>query len=179
MSYVQELGELGAAGTPRVAKEFFRQALEMKKEMVKLYHKPQIINCPCWNPVYETSDPNCDQCKGTGKLSGFAEEPDAAFIAAVFLEPEVRQDQHQRLLTRVGPIETLDGVMFCEGRWWDTIKVGDVIVYKPRGRVTGTELRIISKVPRTANDGEIIFIRCDLEKQPSTEVYGSSVQETI
>ena len=73
----------------------------------------------------------------------------------------------------------MDGTIFCEGRWYDIIKVGDVILYKPRGRATGIELRVVSKLPRSANDGEVIFVMCNVEKQPSTEVYGSSVQQTL
>lgn len=179
VSHAQELGPIGGFAPPRVMKETFFQVLQIKGEMVRLYHKPQTVDCPCWNVVYETPDPDCSQCDGTGKLSGFTAEPDAAFMAAIFLDPEVRQDQHQRLLTRAGPLETLDGRMFCEGRWYDIIKLGDVIVYKPRGRVYGIELRIISKLPRTANNGEVIFIRCDLEKQPTHEVQGAIVKETV
>lgn len=179
MSFAQELGNIGGFATPLVMKEAFAQALQLKGEVVKLYHKPQSVDCPCWNTVYETADAQCTQCDGTGKLSGFSPEPDAVFRAAVFLFSELRQDQHQRLVTKAGPVETMDGRVYCEGKWYSTIKIGDVVVYKTRGITAGTELRIISKMPRTANDGEVIFIRCDVEKQPSREVSGASVRKTI
>lgn len=178
MSYAQDMLSLGVV-EPRVMREAFQVVLRVKGEALRLWHKPQIINCPCWDTVYGSPDPNCDVCKGTGKISGFTAEPDAAFLAAIFLMEEFRQDQHQQLRTKVGSIQTLDGVMFCENKWYDTIKVGDVILYKPKGRTTGIELRIISKLARSANNGEVIFMRCDLERQPSPEVQDSSVQETI
>lgn len=177
MSYAQDLSSLGVV-TPRVMREAFSTVLQVKGEVIKLYHKAQVVNCPCWDPIYKNPDSDCEVCKGTGKISGFTEVPDKVFLGAIFIEAEVRQDQHQKFRTRVGAIETLDGKLFCEGRWYDDIKVGDVIVYKPRGRTTGIEMRIISKSPRSANDGEIIFIECNLERQPSGEVQGASVQET-
>ena len=178
MSYAQDMLSMGAV-EPRVMREAFQVVLRAKGEALQLWHKPQSINCPCWDEIYNSADADCEVCNGTGKISGFSAEPDAAFIAAIFLDPEVRQDKHQELMTRTGRVQTMDGVMFCEGRWYDTIKVGDVILYKPRGRVTGVELRVISKLPRSANNGEVIFVMCNLEKQPTPEVYGSSVQETI
>lgn len=178
MSYAQDMLSLGVV-EPRVMREALQSVLRVKGEVLSLWHKPQIVDCPCWDVTYGSPDPDCDVCKGTGKISGFTAEPDAAFLAAIFLMSESRQDQHQQFRTRVGQIQTLDGVMFCEGRWYDTIKVGDVVLYRPKGRTTGLELRVISKLARSANNGEIIFMRCDLEKQPSTEVQGSSVQETV
>lgn len=164
---------------PRVMREAFQAVLRTKGEPLQLWHKPQTVNCPCWDDTYSSADKDCEVCRGTGMISGFTAEPDFAFIAAVFLNPEGRQDQHQELLTRVGRTQTFDGVMFCEGRWYEDIKVGDVILYKPRGTVTGIELRVVSKAPRSANSGEVIFIQLFIEKQPTTEVYGSSVQQTV
>ena len=178
MSYAQHLGGLGAV-VPRVMREMFADVLQVKGEVIKLYHKAQVVDCPCWDPIYKNADQDCEACKGTGKISGFAEVPDRVFLGCIFIDAEGRQDQHQKFRTRAGTIETFDGQLFCEGRWYDDIKIGDVIVYKPRGRTTGMEMRIISKSPRSANDGEIIFIECNLERQPSSEVQGASVQETV
>lgn len=178
MSYAQDMMSLGVV-EPRVMREALQSVLRVKGEVLKLWHKPQIVNCPCWDTIYGSPDADCDICNGTGSVSGFTAEPDAAFLAAIFLATEYRQDQHQQLRTKVGQVQTLDGTMFCEGRWYDIIKVGDVILYKPRGKTTGIELRIVSKLARSANNGEVVFMRCDLERQPTTEVQGSSVQETV
>jgi len=179
MSYAQDIGLPSPGGMPLVMREAFQHVLMAKGEAVMLYQKPQTINCPCWNSIYNEPDPDCDICKGTGNISGFVAQPSAVFKACVFFDSEMRQDQHQELVSRAGRIQTMDGRMYYEGRWYDSIKIGDVVVYKPIGRITGIELRVISKEPRTANNGEVIFVKSYLEKQPFTQVSGASVQETI
>lgn len=167
MSYGQYLGEPGGAFPPQVQKEFFQQMLQFRGQTVRLWHTATVVDCPCFNSEYQVADPDCTQCSGTGKVGGYTAEPDMAFIAAVFINPEVRQDQHQRFMTRMGPLETMDGRMYCEGRWYDDIHLKDIIMLKNPGKTEGTELVIISKSPRYGGSGEIIFIRCDLEKQPT------------
>lgn len=134
---------------------------------MSLYHKPVTLDCPCYNSIYQSVDPDCMECHGTGKIGGYEMEPAATFVAAVFIDPEFRQDQHQELRTRVGPIQTLDGRMYCEARWFTVIRIRDVINFKTLGEPDGSELQIISKNPRLGTSGEIIYVRCDLEKQPS------------
>lgn len=147
-------------------REFFEQALRIRGQVVSLYHRPTTIDCPCYNPIYQSADPNCSECKGTGTIGGYAMEPAATFVAAVFVDPEVRQDQHQKFVTKVGPLETMDGRMYCEARWFPTIKIHDMINFKTLGETDGTEMQVISKNPRLGGRGEIIYMRCDLEKQP-------------
>lgn len=179
MSYSQDIGLPGAGATPRVMREMFSQVLMLKGEPVMLYNKAKIVNCPCWNDIYHSADPSCNICKGTGNISGFNAQPSSVFKACIFFDSEMRQDQHQELVSRAGRIQTMDGRMYYEPRWYDIISIGDVIVYKPRGKTTGIELRVISKEPRTANNGEIIFVKSYIEKQPFKQVSGASVQETI
>lgn len=174
MGYVQYIGDPGGVVPPRVAKELFDKALQFKGQPVKLYHKPQVIDCPCVHPTYNSADPNCTTCDGTGSLTGYSSEPDESFIAAIFIQPEHRQDQHQELQTRIGPVQSLDGRMYCEGRWYSVLKVGDLIIFKQPHETLGTEMRIIHVAPRTANMGEVIFVRCDLEKQPTTDRIGAA-----
>lgn len=167
MSYGQYLGEPGGAFPPQVQREFFNQMLQFRGQTVRLWHVGEVVDCPCFNTTYNAPDPNCTQCSGTGRIGGYTAEPDMAFIAAVFINPEFRQDQHQRLVTRVGPLETMDGRMYFEGRWFDQIGLKDLVMLKQVGETEGTELVIISKSPRYGTSGEIIFVRCDLEKQPA------------
>ena len=167
MSWGQYIGEPGGAFPPLVQKEFFQQMLQLRGQTVRLWHVGTEVDCPCFNATYNAADPDCTQCSGTGKIGVYAAEPDMAFIAAVFIDPEVRQDQHQRLMTRVGPLETMDGRMYCEARWFDQIHLKDIIMLKQPGETLGTELMIIAKNPRYGSGGEIIFVRCDLEKQPA------------
>lgn len=165
-SYHQPLFGVSPGRSPTVSREAFKYALTIKGQVATLYHRPTAYDCPCVDEVYKQADPNCSVCGGTGSVSGFSSAPVASFIAAFFFDAEMRQDQHQELVTKVGSMQTMDGRMYCEGRWWNVIHVGDSVVVKTRGASIGVELRIISKMPRTANEGEIIFIRCDLEKQP-------------
>jgi len=152
---------------PAVMKEFFSQILAIRGQVVKLYHRPVTIDCPCFNTTYGVADPNCGECHGTGKIGGYDMVPAAVFVAAVFVDPEVRQDQHQELKTRVGALQTMDGRMYCEARWFTSIKIRDVINFKTLGENEGVEMQVISKNPRLGTAGEIIYVRCDLEKQPS------------
>jgi hypothetical protein len=125
------------------------------------------------HPTYKTADSDCPKCSGSGSLSGYSSEPDEAFMAAIYIDPEVRMDQHQELQTRMGPVQTFDGRMYCEGRWYPIIKVGDLIMFKQPYEVYGIEMRIIHVAPRTANMGEVIFVRCDLERQPAADRIGA------
>lgn len=152
---------------PAIMREFFVQALQIRGQVVKLYHKPVVLDCPCYNSIYQSVDPNCKECHGTGKIGGYEMEPAAVFVAAVFVDPEVRQDQHQELLTRVGPLQTMDGRMYCEAKWFMVIRIRDVINFKTLHESEGVEMQVISKNPRLGTSGEIIYVRCDLEKQPS------------
>lgn len=182
MSYHQHLGQLGAVVEPGISKEFFSQVLQFRGQPVDLYHAPEVRNCPCFNEAYMTADPDCSVCSGTGSITGYTVEPYASFVAAIFLDAEARQDQHQRIVTQAGPVETFDARMYCEAVWYDSIKLNDVIIFKdPSGAVTeGVEMRIITKLPRQGNRGEIIFVRCDLEKQPVRQLVGvSGVKERI
>ena len=148
-------------------REFFQKALTIRGQVVSLYHRPTDVDCPCYNEIYQVADPSCDICKGTGTVGGYIMEPAATFVAAVFLDPEVRQDQHQELITRVGPLQTLDGRMFCEAKWFTVIKIRDIINFKTLGESSGTEMQIVAKHPRLGSNGETIYVRCDLEKQPA------------
>ena len=91
----------------------------------------------------------------------------------MFIDPEMRQDQHQEFQTRIGPVQTFDGRMYCEGRWYPILKVGDLIIYKMPYETLGVELRIIHVAPRIASK-QLIFVRCDLEKQPMTDRIGAA-----
>ena len=152
---------------PAIMRDFFVQALQIRGQVVSLYHKPVEIDCPCFNETYNVADPNCGECYGTGKIGGYTMEPAATFVAAVFVDPEVRQDQHQELRTRVGPLQTMDGRMYCEARWFTVINIRDIINFKTLGEDAGVEMQVISKNPRLGTAGEIIYVRYDLEKQPS------------
>jgi hypothetical protein len=148
-------------------KEMFDQVLHYRGQPVKLWHRPVTVNCPCVHDVYKTADKYCQLCGGTGSTTGWTEEPDLTFVAIVFIAAEIRQDQHTKLRTRTGPIETFDGRMYIESRWWSKIHLFDHIVFMQRDQTEGIEMQIISKLPRYGTDNEIIFIRCDLERQPT------------
>jgi len=152
---------------PAVMRENFDQVLRYRGQVVKLWHRPVTVNCPCVHPEYKTADKYCTLCEGTGSTTGWTEEPDLTFVAIVFIATEIRQDQHSKLRTRTGPLETLDGRMYIEARWWLDIHMFDHIIFKQKDQTEGSEMQIISKLPRYGPGNEIIFIRCDLEKQPT------------
>ncbi len=166
MSYKQFEGEVGGNIAPNIPRNYFAQILRLKGVWLDLYTRTNQIDCTCFDFDYGTADPDCDNCKGTGSVVGFTSEPEHSFKAILTINPEFSQDQHQRLHAKAGPVDSVDGTVFVEGRYWEIIHLEDIIVWRPEFDPAGYELKIISKNPRLGNQNEIVFIRCDFERHP-------------
>lgn len=79
---------------------------------------------------------------------------------------EGNQDQHQRIYGKAGPIDTLDGRVYSEAKWFEIINLDDIMIWKPKGSSTGFELRIISKNPNIAMDNQRVYTQMDVTKNP-------------
>lgn len=166
MSYNQWLGQIGAVVPPNITEEIFVDALRANDHVFELYTRGTTVNCTCFNETYKTADRNCTICEGTGNISGWTKQPALSFLGFWQSWSEGNQDQHQRIHERAGPIDTLDGQIFTEGKWFDIIHLQDVIVWKPKGESTGYELKVIAKNPRFGNNNNMVFIRLDVTRNP-------------
>lgn len=166
MSYDQWLGEIGAVVTPDITKYMFLQVIRQINHAFDLYTRKNVADCDCIQNTYKTPDPDCDLCGGTGSTGGFDEQPAYSFLGSFQPRSENNQDQHQRLYSKAGPIDTLDGVIYTEDKWYDVIHLDDVIIWRQKGEPKGYELRVISKVPNLGFNNEMIYIRIDVTKNP-------------
>lgn len=166
MSFIQWLGNIGAAAPADITREMFQEVIRYIAHTFDLYIRKKVINCPNFSNTYKTCDRGCITCGGTGSVGGFDKQPNNTFLGAFQPWPEQRQDQHGRLFAKSGPIDTLDGQIFCDSKWFEIINLEDVLVWKPKGSSTGYELKIISKLPRFGLDNNILFTRLDVTRNP-------------
>lgn len=164
MSYNQMIGQLGAAAPPNITQEIFQDALRAVGHTFDLYTRGTMINCDCFNETYKDVDHKCPECGGTGTIGGFTLQPTNSFLGFIQIWSEGNQDQHQRIYDKAGPIDTLDGQIFTEAKWWEIIHNDDVLVWKPLTSETGYELKIISKSPRYGSFNHMVFMRMDVTK---------------
>jgi hypothetical protein len=164
------MGEIGGNIPPTIVKDYFNEAIQFFRHPLELYRKPNIINCTCYNPDYESGDPKCPLCGGTGSTQGWSQEPDYSFLGIVFMSPEGNQDQHQRLYSKPGPVDTFDGRIYIEGRWFDVVHNEDIIIWRLPNSTEGFEFLVISVSPRFGQFNEIIFVRLDVTRTPTRKV---------
>lgn len=173
MSFFQRIGQPSTRPSG-IGREEFDSAVQFFNHAFELYRKSSVIDCPCYDEEYEAADPACPLCEGTGSSLGWTKQPINSFMGIMFINPEYNQDQHQRLYTKSGPVDTMDSKMYVSGVWFDTIKKEDVIVWRLPNSAEGIEFMVISTVPRFGQNGEIIFIRCDMERPITRKVLSTS-----
>jgi hypothetical protein len=166
MSFIQWLGNIGAAAPADITREMFAEVIRYIGHTFDLYVRRDIIDCPNFSNTYKTCDRGCIECGGTGSVGGYNKQEDHTFLGAFQPWPEQRQDQHQRLFAKSGPVDTFDGQIFTESKWFDIIHLEDLLVWKPKGSSDGYELKIISKMPRFGLDNNIMFTRLDVTRNP-------------
>ncbi|MHA2274137.1 MAG: hypothetical protein ACXAC2_00115 [Candidatus Kariarchaeaceae archaeon] len=166
MSYNQWLGQVGAVSPPNITQEIFVDVLRYNGHVFNLYTRAITVDCTCFNATYGVADRGCQLCGGTGNVVGWTEQPQFSFLGFWQSWAEGRQDQHQRLYEKAGSIDTLDGQIFTESKWFEIIHLDDILVWIPKGSTEGYELRIISKQPRFGTNNDMVFIRLDVTKNP-------------
>jgi hypothetical protein len=166
MSHIQWLGQQGAAAQMDITEDLFLDVLRNFGTVFQLYRRDGQPNCTCISATYGTADRSCSSCKGTGFIGGHVAEAKHSFMGLFLVRTEGRQDQHQRLYSKTGPVDTLDGRVYCEKKWFEIIKIDDVMVWKPKTSDDGYELRIISKNPNIAMMNQRIYTQLDVTKNP-------------
>lgn len=166
MSYSQYLGHQGAAMPPNITEDILLDVINSYGTTFDLYIRGQTIDCICINSVYGSADRECPLCGGTGSTGGYAKQPDRSFLGILQFRSEGRQDQHQKLYSKHGPIDTMDGRLYTQRKYFEIIHIDDVLVWKPPTSEDGYELKIISKDPEFVLRNQQVFVTCDVTRNP-------------
>lgn len=166
MTYTQWLGQQGAVFSLNITEDMFVDVIRNYGTVFDLYRRVGKPNCTCISKTYGTADRSCTICKGTGFIGGYTMEVQHSFLGIFLVRTEGRQDQHQRLYAKTGPVDTLDGRVYCEKKWFEIINLDDVMVWKPPVSPDGYELRIISKNPNIAMINQRVYTQLDVTKNP-------------
>jgi len=168
MSHVQYLGNFGGTINPNITSDIFKDILRNAGEVLDLYRRGTVANCDCFNETFNTADPDCPTCLGTGTIGGYEEEPYASFLGIVQFDSARGRDQgnQQRIYTIAGPLDDLNAIVYAEPKWFEMIHNEDLLVYKPKGSSTGYELRITSKLARIGTNNNMVFFVMNVNKNP-------------
>jgi hypothetical protein len=175
------MGQFGGTAAIKVTGDLFKDLMRQIGVLLRLYKRGQLVNCTCFSKTYNVADRNCTICNGTGNVGGWTKEPHGVLMGILQIHPRFgRGNSNQRLHTKHGPVDTMDAVMYCEGKWFKKINLGDSLVWFPKGEPEGYEYKIVAKDPQIGMKNIIIYNRFELRRNPyPLRVNATNLSDTV